>query len=100
MVLLYSAAGFKLVSSENVFKVCDQPHPMVAKKLIESCLTKDFASAHKQLRFLWESGYSAVDIVGTLFRVAKNQPMEEYKKLEYLKVRQQAIRYIICRGRS
>lgn len=60
---------------------------MVAKKLIEACVARDFKAAHQQLSYLWFNGYSAVDIVGTLFRVAKNQPMEEYKKLEFLRVR-------------
>jgi replication factor C subunit 2/4 len=59
---------------------------MVGKKLIEACATTDFNVAHKHLQFLWFSGYSAVDIVGTLFRVAKNQQMDEYKKLEFLRV--------------
>ena len=31
-------------------------------------------------------GYSASDVITTLFRVVKNHPMNEYLKLEYIKV--------------
>ena len=31
-------SGFGIVSQENVFKVCDQPHPLLIAKIVESCL--------------------------------------------------------------
>ncbi|KAI6047977.1 P-loop containing nucleoside triphosphate hydrolase protein [Pisolithus marmoratus] len=60
-------SGFGFVSGENVFKVCDQPHPVI-------------------LNELWEQGYSAVDIVVTMFRVTKTfDELPEYTKLEFIK---------------
>lgn len=35
---------------------------------------------------LWNLGYSATDIITTLFRVVRNLDMQEYLKLEYIKV--------------
>lgn len=31
-------SGFGVVNSENVFKVCDQPHPLLVKSIVEACL--------------------------------------------------------------
>ena len=30
-------SGFGIVDDKSVFKVCDQPHPMIVKELIELC---------------------------------------------------------------
>ncbi|KAF5398689.1 Replication factor c subunit 2 [Paragonimus heterotremus] len=77
--------GFGMVTSENVFKVCDEPHPMLVKQLLDECVKGQLSAAHKILRHLWTLGYSAEDILSILFRVLKNHPMEEYIKLEFLK---------------
>ncbi|KER26777.1 hypothetical protein T265_13940 [Opisthorchis viverrini] len=84
--------GFGMVTSENVFKVCDEPHPMLVKQLLDHCVKSDFTEAHKILRHLWTLGYSAEDIMSILFRVLKNHPMEEYIKLEFLKNMQRILR--------
>lgn len=34
---------------------------------------------------LWNQGYSAVDILTTIFRVVKNYDMPEYLKLEFIR---------------
>lgn len=64
-------SGFGFVSGDNVFKVCDQPHPIVIQAAIRACLKGDVDSALERLKELWDQGYSAVDIVVTLFRVVK-----------------------------
>jgi replication factor C subunit 2/4 len=64
-------AGFGFVSGDNVFKVCDQPHPIIVQTIIRSCQKSDVDTALEKLHELWDQGYSAVDIVVTLFRVAK-----------------------------
>ncbi|VDP58585.1 unnamed protein product [Schistosoma curassoni] len=77
--------GFGMVSSDNVFKVCDEPHPMLIKQLIDHCSKGELSAAHKILRHLWTLGYSAEDIITITFRVIKNHPMEEYLKLGFIK---------------
>lgn len=77
--------GFEMVTSENVFKVCDEPHPLLVKQMLDDCLKGDLSASHKIMRHLWTLGYSAEDIITIVFRVLKNHPMEEYIKLEYLK---------------
>jgi replication factor C subunit 2/4 len=66
-----TCSGFGFVSGDNVFKVCDQPHPIVVQSIIRACMKSDIEGAMEKLTELWEQGYSAVDIVVTLFRVVK-----------------------------
>lgn len=64
-------AGFGFVSGDNVFKVCDQPHPIVVQAMIGACSKGDINTAMERLHELWDQGYSAIDIVVTVFRVTK-----------------------------
>lgn len=77
--------GFEYVSSENVFKVCDEPHPLLIKDMIQYCTQGDIASAYKIMAHLWRLGYSSEDIISNVFRVCKNHDMAEYLKLEFIK---------------
>lgn len=65
-------AGFGFVSGDNVFKVCDQPHPIFVQEMIRECLKGDIDGAMEKLQKLWGQGYAAVDIVVTIFRVVKS----------------------------
>lgn len=64
-------SGFGLITTENVFKVCDQPHPVVVQQMLRSCAKGDIDGALEKLDALWEDGYAAIDIVTTVFRVVK-----------------------------
>ncbi|KAJ3192410.1 replication factor C subunit 4 [Irineochytrium annulatum] len=78
-------AGFGLVTQDSVFKVCDQPHPVLIAEALDLCLKADCDGAATRLEQLWASGYSGTDIVGTLFRVTKSHEMQEWVKLEFIK---------------
>mmetsp|Transcript_29198 Transcript_29198/g.87304 ORF Transcript_29198/g.87304 Transcript_29198/m.87304 type:complete len:324 (-) Transcript_29198:24-995(-) len=78
-------SGFNVVDETTVFKVCDQPHPHVARSILEACLSADLEAALAALRKLFDSGYAAVDIIGTLFKVVKYHKMAEPKQLEFIK---------------
>jgi replication factor C subunit 2/4 len=80
-----TAAGFGKITSENVMKVCDQPHPLLLKQMLDSAVQGDFEAAHQVLAQLWEEGYAAVDIVGSLFRIAKYHECAEETKLELIR---------------
>ncbi|CDO75492.1 hypothetical protein BN946_scf184935.g28 [Trametes cinnabarina] len=64
-------SGFGFVSADNVFKVCDQPHPITVQAMVRACLKSDIDAAMDKLNELWDQGYSAVDIVVTIFRVVR-----------------------------
>ncbi|KAG5459858.1 MAG: replication factor C subunit 2, partial [Olpidium bornovanus] len=93
--------GFGFVNSENVFKVCDQPHPLVIIGILESCLRGDVEAAADSATALWRLGYSALDIITTVFRVVKVfDGMEESMKLQFIKVRQLALSHTFPPPRS
>lgn len=81
-------SGFGLVSQENVFKVCDQPHPLVVKNMLENCIKGDFVNAEQEMLGLFNQGYSALDCIGTVFKVCKtydDKAMPEATKLAFIR---------------
>ena len=88
----HQQSGFGFISSENVFKVCDQPHPIIIQSILDACQRSDIDTAMDKIQELWDQGYSAVDVVVTIFRVVKaSDKMPEYTKLEFIKVVSYAI---------
>lgn len=77
--------GFGKVTAENVFKVCDEPHPLLIGKIIDHCLDMKFEKAYEILTRLWNLGYSPEDIIVNMFRVTKSHEMSEYHKIEFVK---------------
>ncbi|XP_030818381.1 replication factor C subunit 2 [Camarhynchus parvulus] len=78
-------SGFGFINSENVFKVCDEPHPLLVKEMIQHCINANIDEAYKILAHLWRLGYSPEDVIGNIFRVCKTYQMPEYLKLEFIK---------------
>lgn len=78
-------SGFGFVNQENVFKVCDQPHPLHVKNIVRQVIEGKFDDACAGLKQLYDMGYSPTDIITTLFRIIKNYDMPEYLKLEFMK---------------
>ena len=39
--------GFGFVKSSNVFKVCDEPHPLLIKDMLSHCVKADIDEACK-----------------------------------------------------
>lgn len=82
-----TANGFGLVNQEAVFKVCDQPHPLLVKNIVKLCTECRIDDAYEGMKALCDMGYSASDIITILFRVIRNhQNLHEFLKLEYIKV--------------
>ena len=78
-------AGFGFISTENVFKVCDQPHPLKVQQALAAAASADFERANGIIDELWKEGYCGLDIVGTLFRLTKTAALPEELKLEFIK---------------
>lgn len=79
--------GFGTVTAETVFKVCDEPHPLLIRKMLDHCTKVDeFDAAYEILRSLWKLGYSADDILINIFRVSKNmENLSEGLRLDFIK---------------
>jgi hypothetical protein len=51
--------GFGYVNSENVFRVCDQPHPLVVERILQQCSEARLEEAYVSMRGLCDMGYSS-----------------------------------------
>jgi replication factor C subunit 2/4 len=80
-----TVCGFGKLSQENVFKVCDQPHPILVKEILQNALDQNVNKSNEILCSLWNKGYSALDIVQTLFRIARSHEMDEQLRLQVMK---------------
>ncbi|ODV66382.1 P-loop containing nucleoside triphosphate hydrolase protein [Hyphopichia burtonii NRRL Y-1933] len=84
-----TVAGFGFVNDINVFKIVDQPHPLVIKKILTACISQPGGNIDEAIDYLdslWNKGYSAIDIVTLTFKVAKTiTGVNEQKRLELLK---------------
>ncbi|XP_050473046.1 replication factor C subunit 2 isoform X2 [Bombus huntii] len=78
--------GFGHVNSENVFKVCDEPHPLLVKEMLELCAQGKISKAYGIMEHLWKMGYSAEDLISNIFRVCTNLSIEEPLKLDFIKI--------------
>ncbi|CAJ1044030.1 replication factor C, subunit 4, putative [Leishmania guyanensis] len=82
--------GYGLVNADNVFKVCDQPHPVLVENIITACITKrSIDEAHKEMNRLLNRGYAPVDVIATFFKVVQANARlfrSELQQLEVLKI--------------
>lgn len=67
-------------------QACDQPHPTLVRSVIASCARGDLDGARASMAQLWDMGYAASDIMGTLIATAKRIGMDETLRLELVKV--------------
>ena len=81
-----TVAGFRLVTADNVFKVCDEPHPLLVKDMLDHCVAGRVRDARKVIRHLYKLGYAPSDIIGIVMRVTKTHKMDEFFTLEFIKV--------------
>eukprot|EP01028_Stygiella_incarcerata_P004704 TRINITY_DN2048_c0_g1_i1.p1 TRINITY_DN2048_c0_g1~~TRINITY_DN2048_c0_g1_i1.p1 ORF type:complete len:356 (-),score=104.15 TRINITY_DN2048_c0_g1_i1:90-1058(-) len=82
----HSGSGF--VTSENVYKVGDQPHPQSIKAAIEWCREGNLAKGSEVIEALLAKGYDPSDVIQTFFRVVRNAPttsISDPDRLVYMK---------------
>ncbi|RKP11744.1 P-loop containing nucleoside triphosphate hydrolase protein [Piptocephalis cylindrospora] len=78
--------GFGLISASNVLRVCDQPHPLVVRSMMEACVVPDLDGALQELKGLWRLGYSSIDLISTIFKVVKGlDKMDEALQLKFIR---------------
>lgn len=80
-----TANGYGIVNGANVFKVCDEPHPMLIQDMLMHCAQGDIHKSYKIMAKLWRLGYAAEDIIGNIFRVCKRIDIDEKLKLLFIK---------------
>ncbi|TKR68010.1 hypothetical protein L596_024063 [Steinernema carpocapsae] len=81
-----TVGGFQYVNAENVFKVCDEPHPDTIRNMFNHCKEGDMRSAAAILHRLYELGYSTEDLIINMNRIIKTMDYSEIMKAEFLQV--------------
>jgi replication factor C subunit 2/4 len=81
-----TVAGFGMVTKDNVFKVCDQPHPELIHSVLECCIRGKFEQACSQIDEVYYEGYNLMDILGTITKLIQTFEMDDERRLSYLKV--------------
>ncbi|KAL0879824.1 hypothetical protein ABMA27_003530 [Loxostege sticticalis] len=80
-----TAQGFGHVSPEHVFRVCDEPHPMLVRSMLDACVKQDIHAAYKIIAKLCKLGYATEDIVSNIFRVCKTLDAPEDTRLALIR---------------
>lgn len=79
--------GFGEINSDNVYKLCDKPHPTIIKNIFIACYNKDLKKALTQLDELRSSGYCGSDICISMTNTLKSTKIDEIDeetKIKYL----------------
>lgn len=80
-----TVAGFGKVTTDAVYKVCDQPHPELMKDVINFCIDGQFQDATNEINTVYEEGYNILDIIGTLARIIQIIDMNDERRIKFLK---------------
>ena len=81
-----TVSGFEKVTKDNVFKVCDQPHPDLMNRVVEMCLKGEFDKAASEITVIVKEGYNMMDICGTITKLVQVMDMDETRRLNFLKI--------------
>lgn len=80
-----TVAGFTKVTKDNVYRVCDQPHPEIIQAALEYCLKGQYEKAAAEIDAIFNEGYNILDIISTITKLIQNYDMNDEKRLVYLK---------------
>ena len=86
--LQFTHNGYCNIIPENVYKLCDIPHPVIIEKIFISCQKKDIKTSINIFNDLKNKGYSSSDIVLSMVETLKNMDrtlIDEKTRINYLK---------------
>ena len=78
--------GYQEITEESVYKICDQPQPILITSRLNSCLLGNLDSAIIQINELKERGYCNNDIILTFINVLKEMNISENIKIKYIRI--------------
>lgn len=83
---MVTACPSHIVDDFFLVQVCDRPHPALVRTMLLDCGHGSLGAATAAMTKLWEMGYMASDIVGTMLSDAKRIAIEERLRLDLIKV--------------
>lgn len=78
--------SYDMVTEENIYKLCYQPHPKTMIEIITYCVNRNAAMSILKYNELKENGYCNSDILLTMINVLKLITIDEYIRIEYIKI--------------
>ncbi len=89
-ILQTTTSCYDFVSSENIYKICDKPQPLVIQKIYEFCIKNNFEEAKILISELYNKGFAASDIIILLFKIVCKteniELIEENKRLKIIEI--------------
>jgi replication factor C subunit 2/4 len=79
--------GYIDITPENVYRLCDKPHPLIIQNIFIACSKKDIRNALMLLNDLNNKGYSSLDISFSMLNTLKNISntiIDERTKIMYM----------------
>ncbi len=86
--LQFTYNGYINIIPENVYKLCDTPHPFLISQIFVSCYKKDIKNALTIFNDLNSKGYSSSDISLSMVETLKNMDksvIDEKTRIVYLR---------------
>jgi replication factor C subunit 2/4 len=82
--LIYN--GYEIINEENVYRLCDRPHPMIIQNIFVACNDRNVKEALQLLEQLKADGFSSSDISISMIDTIKTTKMEldEATKIKFL----------------
>lgn len=92
--------GYKIITPDNVYKICDIPHPMIIQNIFLRCKAGDVKEALIELEKLRAKGYCSSDIAVAMFTTLKSSKIEGLDEKTKIKFMEEVGRtqLIISRG--
>lgn len=81
-----TASGYGAITAENVYKVCDEPHPDEISDLFEKCVQGEFRKAFAYLDQQRRNGHAFTDMLTVLHRNLIMADIPEVLKYQFVKV--------------
>jgi len=78
--------GYKLITEENVFKLCYHPHLYIIVEIIKECVNSNLMRAIEYIYELKKSGYCTNDILLTLLNSLREIIIDEDIRINFIKI--------------
>jgi replication factor C subunit 2/4 len=71
-------------TKEQVYEICDYPHPLKIISILDKCKNTTFDNIIPDIKNLYLQGYSFYDLISTLFKIIKTYNMSEESRLQII----------------
>lgn len=78
--------GYKIITEENVYKLCYHPHPKIIIEIIKECVNMDIINCIDYIHELKNGGYCTNDIIQTLLNTLREIKIDEDIRINFIKI--------------